>query len=139
MAIYPKGYELVWQRTFPGLAEQARRAREFVAFLLADLPNLDDAILVTSEFVANALRHTESARPGGQFQLEVRRWANGATIVLTDQGSHKEPTVPHLDNLSECGRGLQTVDALATTWTWTGDQTGRTFSATFACDREGVA
>src|SRR5262245_43131268 len=64
LEIYPEGCELVWRRTFPGLAEHARRAREFVAFLLADLPGLDDVVLVTGEFVANALRHTSSALPG---------------------------------------------------------------------------
>ena len=138
MDVYPEGRELVWRRSFPGLAEHVRQAREFVAFLLADLPHVDDAVLVVSEFAANALRHTASARPGGHFLLEVRRWADGATIALTDQGSRKVPRVPDLDDLSECGRGLQTVHALATDWTWTGDRDSRTFTATFMTRRTAV-
>jgi anti-sigma regulatory factor (Ser/Thr protein kinase) len=138
MDVYPEGRELVWRRSFPGLAEHVRQAREFVAFLLADLPHVDDAVLVVSEFAANALRHTASARPGGHFLLEVRRWAEGATIALTDQGSLKVPRVPDLDDLSECGRGLQTVQALATDWAWNGDCDSRTFTATFLTRRTAV-
>ena len=131
MEVYPDGCELVWRRAFPGLAEHAHSAREFVAFLLADLPTLDDAVLVTGEFVANALRHTASAQPGGQFLIEVRRHANGATIALKDQGSVKDPAIPQLDDLSESGRGLYTARAVATTLTWSGDRNGRVFIANF--------
>ncbi|WP_460333964.1 ATP-binding protein [Actinoallomurus acanthiterrae] len=129
--VYPDGRELVWRRAFPGLAEHARPAREFVAFLLADLPALDDAVLVTGELIANALRHTASATPGGQFLIEVRRHSKDATIALTDQGSSKQPRVPTLDNLSECGRGLYIAKAAATKLTWAGSSAGRTFTAVF--------
>ncbi|MCW2948699.1 MAG: putative anti-sigma regulatory factor, serine/threonine protein kinase [Actinoallomurus sp.] len=138
MEVYPEGRELVWRRSFPGLAEYVRRAREFVGFLLADLPDVDDVILVVSEFAANALRHTASAQPGGRFLLEVRRWRDGAAVALTDQGSHKVPTIPEPDDLCECGRGLQTVRALASEWHWTGDRGGRTFTATFIAHRTAV-
>jgi serine/threonine-protein kinase RsbW len=138
MEVYPEGRELVWRRSFFGLPEQVRQAREFTGFLLADLPGVDDAILVVSEFAANALRHTASAAPGGRFLLEVRRTRDRATVALTDQGSHKVPRMPDRDDLSECGRGLQTVHALATEWHWTGDQCGRTFTATFITRRTAV-
>lgn len=128
---YPDDRVLIWRRSFPGLAEQVRQAREFTGFLLADLHRVDDVVLVVSEFAANALRHTASARPGGRYLLEIRRWRYGALVALTDQGSHKVPRVPEPDDLSECGRGLQTVRALATEWHWTGDARGRTFTAAF--------
>lgn len=128
---YPDDRVLIWRRSFPGLAEHVRQAREFTGFLLTDLPRVDDVMLVVSEFAANALRHTASARPGGRYLLEVRRWRYGASVALTDQGSHKVPRVPEPDDLSECGRGLQTVRALATEWHWTGDSRGRTFTAAF--------
>lgn len=136
MEVYPEGRELFWCRSFPGLAEYAREAREFVSFLLTDLPFVDDAILVVSEFAANAMRHTASAQPGGRFMVEVRRWPDGASVALTDEGSLKVPTIPELDDLSECGRGLQTVHALASEWNWTGNHGGRTFTAIFtaACN-----
>jgi serine/threonine-protein kinase RsbW len=138
MEEYPDDRVLIWRRSFPGVAEHVRQAREFVAFLLADLPRVDDVVLVVSEFAANALRHTASARPGGHFLLEVRRWRHGASVSLTDEGSHKVPTVPEPDDMSECGRGLQTVRALATTWHWTGDHRGRTFSADFLIHEHAV-
>ena len=131
MELYPNGDELVWRRIFPGRPDQAGRAREFVAYLLTDLPNVDDAVLVTSEFVSNALRHTASARPDGRFLLEVRRRSDRATIAVTDQGGANRPNIPALDDLSECGRGLYTVRALATDLGWTGDRTSRTVSAIF--------
>ena len=131
MEEYPDDRVLIWRRSFPGLAEHVRQAREFAGFLLADLPRVDDAVLVVSEFAANALRHTASSRPGGRYLLEIRRWRDGASVALTDEGSHKVPRVPEPDDLSECGRGLQTVRALATEWHWTGDRRGRTFTAAF--------
>jgi anti-sigma regulatory factor (Ser/Thr protein kinase) len=131
MEEYPDDRVLIWRRSFLGRAEHVRQAREFAGFLLADLPRVDDVVLVVSEFAANALRHTASARPGGRYLVEVRRWRDGASVALTDEGSHKVPTVPELDDLSECGRGLQTVRALATEWHWSGDCRGRTFTAVF--------
>lgn len=131
MEEYPDDRVLIWRRSFPGRAEHVRRAREFAGFLLADLPRVDDVVLVVGEFAANALRHTASARPGGRYFLEVRRWRDGASIALTDEGSHKLPRMPQPDDMSECGRGLQTVQALATEWHWTGDSRGRTFTAAF--------
>jgi anti-sigma regulatory factor (Ser/Thr protein kinase) len=131
MEEYPDDRVLVWRRSFPGVAERVRHAREFAGFLLADLPQVDDVVLVVSEFAANALRHTASARPGGCYLLEVRRWRDGASVSVTDEGSHKVPRVPEPDDLCECGRGLQTVRALATEWHWTGDRHGRTFTAIF--------
>lgn len=131
MEEYPNDRVLIWRRSFPGLAEHVRKAREFAGFLLADLPRVDDAVLVVSEFAANALRHTASSRPGGHYILEIRRWRDGASVALTDEGSHKVPRVPEPNDLSECGRGLHTVEALATEWHWTGDRRGRTFTASF--------
>ena len=138
MEEYPDDRVLIWRRSFPGLAEHVRQAREFAGYLLADLPHVDDVILVVSEFAANALRHTASARPGGRFVLEVRRWRDGASVAVTDEGSHKVPIVPEPDDLSECGRGLQTVRALSTEWHWTGDCRGRTFSANFLTPQHAV-
>lgn len=138
MEEYPNDRVLIWRRSFPGRAEHVRRAREFAGFLLADLPGVDDAVLVVSEFAANALRHTASSRPGGRYILEVRRWSDGASVALTDEGGHNVPTLPEPDDMSECGRGLQTVAALASTWHWSGDQRGRTFTATFLTCRHAV-
>ena len=95
-------------------------------------------MLVVSEFAANALRHTVSSEPGGRFLLEVRRWSGGAAVSVTDEGSHKVPAIPEPDDLSECGRGLQTVHSLAAEWHWAGGHDGRTFTASFLTRRTAV-
>lgn len=120
-----------WRRTFPGHAEQARSARDFVAFLLAGCALADDAVLAVAELVANALRHTRSASPYGLFAVEVRRWGSGASVGVTDQGGTSEPKVCEADDSAESGRGLKTVATLANRWDWTGDGNGRTVIAVF--------
>jgi hypothetical protein len=54
---------LCWRRAFPGRAEQAAHARRFTAFLLADHPKADDAVLAVGELAANAVQHTLSRVP----------------------------------------------------------------------------
>ena len=124
-----------WRRTFPGRADQARSARDFVAFLLAGCAPADDAVLAVAELVANTLRHTRSALPGGEFVVEVRRWCSGISIGVTDQGGASEPEARDADDLAESGRGLKTVAMLASRWDWTGDTNGRTVIAVFDDDQ----
>lgn len=122
---------MLWRRTFPGRTDQALCARHFVAFLLAGCSRTDDAVSVTGELVANALRHTQSATPGGLFVVEVRRWHGGAAVAVTDQGGTSEPTIRTADEMAESGRGLHTVNVLADGWSWTGDVYSRTVTAAF--------
>jgi serine/threonine-protein kinase RsbW len=124
-------YDMRWRRVFPGHAEQARAARDFVAFLLAGYALVDEAVLAAAELVANTLRHTRSALPGGEFTVEVRRWGSGTSIGVTDQGGASEPRPRDVDALAESGRGLKTIASMATRWDWTGDANGRTVIAIF--------
>ncbi|SEG53157.1 Anti-sigma regulatory factor (Ser/Thr protein kinase) [Thermomonospora echinospora] len=122
---------MYWRRTFPGDAAQVRAARTFAAFLLPGFPTLDDVLLTIDELAVNAIRHTRS----GHFTVEVRHNPTGVTVSVTDQGAPTEPRVQPLTDptaLTESGRGLLTVTALATTWHWTGTPTSRTVHATFA-------
>lgn len=120
-----------WRRAFPGAADQARAARDFVAFLLTGCALVDDVVLAAAELVANALRHTQSALPGGEFVVEVRRWYSGMSVEVTDQGGASEPKPREAADMAESGRGLNTVATLATRWDWTGDANGRTVIAVF--------
>lgn len=124
-------HDMRWRRVFPGNADQARAARDFVAFLLAGFALVDDAVLAAAELVTNTLRHTHSALPGGEFAVEVRRWSSGTSIGVSDQGGESEPKPCDADDLAESGRGLKTVAMLATRWDWTGDTHGRTVVAIF--------
>jgi anti-sigma regulatory factor (Ser/Thr protein kinase) len=122
---------MCWRRTFPGQADQARSARDFVAFLLTGCVLADDVVFAVAELVANALRHTRSALPGGRFVVEVRCWHSGMSVGVTDQGALGEPAVREADEMATSGRGLKTVAALASRWDWTGDANSRTVIAIF--------
>src|SRR4051794_17473057 len=134
------GEIMVWRRTFAGLAEEARNARQFVAFLLADYPKADDAVEATAELFSNGVRYSRSGLDGGRIVVEVRRWPTRcATVAVTDSGGENEPVVREtsaidfedLDALAEGGRGLMIVGELADCWGWTGDVNGRTVTAIF--------
>lgn len=59
----------------------------------------------------------------------------GVIVYVTDQGGPDESRVEDITDLSEGGRGLLTVEALAMTWSCTGDARGRTVRATFPRER----
>jgi hypothetical protein len=76
---------------------------------------IDDASLVLTELISNALRH---ARPlaGGGVQVAWRFGSGHLEVAVTDGGSssrpHVAPAVP--DSLG--GRGLTIVSALSVDW-----------------------
>lgn len=80
------------------------------AWELRDLA--DDASLVVSELVTNALVHA----PGvDTFELEVVRRSRGVRLSLAD-GSAVAPLVREMQHESEGGRGMRIVEALASGW-----------------------
>jgi len=100
--------------TLPYAADAAGAARAYLrrqANLLHP-PMLDDALILTSELVTNAIRH---GRPA--VTLAIHLEPSALTVVVTDTGPERPPLVPrspHPD--SPTGRGLVIVDALATRW-----------------------
>jgi anti-sigma regulatory factor (Ser/Thr protein kinase) len=76
----------------PGRGEQVRVARAFVAGVLRELaaPDaavLDNATLLTSELVTNAIRHSRSGESGGSVGLVVLAVTGGIRVEVTDSGS----------------------------------------------------
>ena len=71
---------------------------------------LDDAMLLTSELVTNAIRH-------GRGEVTVRLWPGPPTIRLevSDQNP-RAPAMRDTDVEAEQGRGLAIVDALSDRW-----------------------
>ena len=120
---------LRWRRAFPGRPEQASVVRRFVETLLHGCAHVDDVLLIVDELVVNAVRHTGSGRPGGSFEVEIRRERAEVVVMVTDQGCLTEPTPADADELAESGRGLRTVSLLATSWGWHGNAGGRTVTA----------
>ena len=100
--------------TLPHAADAAAVARAYLrrqAHLLHP-PTLDDALILTSELVTNAIRH---GRPAVTLAIQLE--PSALTVVVTDTGPERPPLVPltpHPD--SPTGRGLVIVDAFATRW-----------------------
>ncbi|HET9897803.1 MAG TPA: ATP-binding protein [Streptosporangiaceae bacterium] len=114
---------------FPGRSAEVKHAREFVRGVLgAEWPVLDDVLLMVSEVASNAVRHTASADEGGSFDLTVTADADTLRIAIADRGSSAEPCLRdggrEMSTLTG-GRGLQIVDALASSRGHTGDELGR--------------
>ncbi len=78
---------------------------------------IDDVLLLASELVSNAVRHTSGA-------IEVSAWCSpdGRWRVEVDDESVVPPVVQKVQPLQTAppenlgGRGLQIVDALASSW-----------------------
>jgi anti-sigma regulatory factor (Ser/Thr protein kinase) len=76
---------------------------------------VDDAVLVATELLSNALRH---ARALEDDHLDVS-WAveHGAvSITVTDGGGRNQPHVRHPGPADTNGRGLSIVETLADEW-----------------------
>jgi len=108
----------------PDLGLAAKAAREFSAQTLRGwgLPVLaDDAAVIVSELVSNAMRHGIGGRVGSAYDcVELILWRRSGQIIcaVTDSGTGA-PVLADPDPLAEQGRGLHVVEALSTTWGWT--------------------
>ncbi|MCW2819582.1 MAG: anti-sigma regulatory factor [Marmoricola sp.] len=112
----------------PFSAESARVARQQLLSWLetvdAAVECCEDARLVVSELVGNAVRH---ARPlaDGTMRVAWAQLANGIDIAVSDGGARTAPERrdPALSDLA--GRGLAIVDVLASRW-WVETSRSRT-------------
>lgn len=85
--------------------------------------SVDDARIVVSELVANAVRH---ARPLADGSLLVA-WtleSDRVQLSVTDGGATTRPRNVHAAPTALAGRGMTIVDALAERW-WTEDTQSR--------------
>lgn len=109
------------RRSFPGSAASAREAREWAVTTLnnwnMDIP--DPLTLVVSELATNAITHTLSGAPGGQFtvRLEIKT-PQHVYVAVRDAGPKqgRTPTrrTPRLD--ASHGRGLALVNLCSSRW-----------------------
>ena len=95
------------RRVFPGSGDQVARARLFVGHVLGGCPAADDAVLLTSELVTNAITHTASGR-GGKVVVTVYRAAPGP-------GSRSGTTDPNRSR--RCAHTIMRKSP-ATGWAW---------------------
>ncbi|MFF7183496.1 ATP-binding protein [Streptomyces sp. NPDC008121] len=81
---------------------------------------IDDARLIVSELVTNAVQHTHTRRIG----VSVTRHPDHVRIVVTDT-NRALPAPAAITPDAEAGRGLQLVDQLTTRWGSTRLRTGK--------------
>ena len=97
-------------QTFPATPGQVSAARRFLAGLIDGFPAADDALLCLSELATNAIQHSRSARPGGQFTVRATRAPGLVRVEVEDDGGPWHPQPSHHDH---GGRGLAILTALA--------------------------
>lgn len=122
------------ERTFPGLAFGVRQARrwssEFMDTWGIRGETREDTTLVLTELTANAVQHTRSGTPGGEFRVRLRLGKFSLWLEITDQGSEtSKPELQRGGAFGTSGRGLAMVEALTERWWVDGDANGRTVVA----------
>lgn len=105
---------------FPGTQAAVSDARQYVRDMLADRSvNLDDAALLTSEVVTNAIRHTRSGWPGGTVAVSVAVEVDRVRVEVRDAGSVSGDFPQLRDAFDESGgNGLRIVAGVALEWGW---------------------
>lgn len=105
--------------------ESTKTARDFTTATLRGWhlnALIQDAVMVASELVTNAIRHgTPFAVDNEEHpRVELTWWRQASSLicVVTDR-SAKPPVLAPASLHAESGRGLQIVHALAVTWGWT--------------------
>lgn len=121
-----------WSRSFQGLAESLSEVRQFTVAVLGNRPGVDLVVLAASELAGNAVQHTASGLPGGQFVVHVAAYADKWQVRVDDEGGDNEPVLkepdgddPDEEELAEAGRGLALVAAVSRDWGVLGDHYAR--------------
>src|SRR5438552_11916124 len=82
---------LTQSHTFPATADQARMARRFLAANLNGSAPTGDALICLSELVTNAIRHSNSRRPGGTFTVRASAGHGRLRVEVEAQGGPWRP------------------------------------------------
>jgi anti-sigma regulatory factor (Ser/Thr protein kinase) len=113
---------------FDGRPDQVSRIRDWSRCATGlDHEHADPVVLVVSELVTNAVRHTASGSRFGRVRVTVETLPGEIVLVsVTDDGPRaRQPSnIPRIppqgDELCVGGRGLHLVDELSEKWWWTG-------------------
>lgn len=102
----------------PGVDEVVGAVRHHVRDLFGAREAYDDLALLTSEVLTNAIRYTDSGRPGGIVTVGFVEVAGVVRVEVTDAGGSATKPRPRFDvsDDSENGHGLHLVDFLARRW-----------------------
>jgi anti-sigma regulatory factor (Ser/Thr protein kinase) len=124
----------------PGIPESVRIARFHVraAFVFHDLGQLaDDAAVITSELVTNAVQHACCDVTETIGVTIARAEDPDAVIIAVSDPSPHAPVMHIAPPGSERGRGLQIVESLSAHWGWRAEPRGKAVFAILA-DKAGA-
>jgi hypothetical protein len=126
-----------WSETFDGRPACVADVRHFTTKALGDAPGVDLVELVASELATNAVRHSDSGRPGGTLTVHLAAFAGHWHIRVDDACGLGEPCVKDSDDFEdEAGRGLALVAALSKNWGVMGNDYARAVWAEIAKPEE---
>ncbi|MFI0242543.1 ATP-binding protein [Streptomyces sp. NPDC016845] len=115
---------------YPSHPAQVRNARHHVERVLhlwgVDSALTENAVLIASELVSNAVRHAEAPQ-AREFGMTLRLLQSIIRIEVRD-ADEQRPVVssPRGDQEAVCGRGLQIVEHLASNWGTATEVLGKT-------------
>lgn len=92
--------------------------RELKSWMLGEgssREHVEDARVVISELVGNAVRHAQPL-PDGTLLVAWRATGEGLEVSVTDGGSGTRPHKVHAGSSALAGRGMAIVESLALTW-----------------------
>jgi anti-sigma regulatory factor (Ser/Thr protein kinase) len=106
-----------WALPFTPSSVRIARTSITVALRRHGVPQhvVDDARIVVSELLGNALRHARPI-PGGGLVLSLAVLADSIRLAISDGGSATLPTLLHPPELALSGRGLTIVRTLTREW-----------------------
>jgi len=109
------------------MAESVLLARQQVTDLLSAEKSIDleHAIAVTSELVANSVVHAAT-----ELQVVLERWQYMVKVVVEDS-NNQIPVMKSLDVALDCGRGMHIVDEFADLWGYELTENGKRIWAGF--------
>ena len=122
------GATVLGSLTIPGRPDQVGVARAFVARTVGSMQagaDADEATLLTSEIVTNAIQHSKSGADGGTVTILVIAVTRGVLVEIIDDGSAGAPIVKG-DLYAAEGHGLFLVQQLAAQWGYLRDSAGTT-------------
>jgi anti-sigma regulatory factor (Ser/Thr protein kinase) len=107
--------ELLLRCYLPCDASAPRRIRRALGALDAIEPVRDDALLVASELVTNAVVHS-GCEPSEEVEVVAELVPQGLRIAVTDVGRSGGTPVPKPNYPGPGGVGLRVVEALVRRW-----------------------
>ena len=113
--------------TFPAMSDSVLMARQQVTALLSNENSidLDHAIAVTSELVANSVVHAAT-----ELHVVLERWQYMVKVVVEDLND-QVPVMRSMDVAVDSGRGMHIIDKFADLWGYELTENGKRIWAGF--------